>query len=203
MLKNLRMNALYWLNDSYNERWIRKHKIRHRADLEVKDMVNPSPSKEHAVLFMTVWLRNIDRLLGPIRDEVSQYDFLDVGCGRGISTLYVATEYDFNKVEGFDFEDALLQDAVLNAQSLPEHPVRFFNADASMYRLPARKQIIFMFNPFGAPVMEDFMRNNIDTLRATGSKIAYANYHQLSTIQKFEPSNIHDIKQYRCALISF
>ncbi|MDB5490648.1 MAG: hypothetical protein JWO78_497 [Micavibrio sp.] len=204
LVKKIRFKMRYRLNDAYNDKWILRHKLPHTAVVPVAQMKNDQPSKQFAQAFHTVWLRNMDRILKRLKDPVSDYAFMDVGCGRGIATLYAATEYDFRKAEGFDFEESLIDDANINKQASPSFKdVNFFVADASTYVLPEGRYLIFMFNPFDAPIMQAFMVNNIDALRRNKSAIAYANYHQLDIIKSFEPAAVTMIESYRCALITF
>jgi len=200
----IRTKTRYLVNDTYNHLWIRKYGIQTNRPMQVEEMVVEADSKAYAQPYMTVWFRNIDRLLAKLPEPEEEYDFIDIGCGRGVAALYVAQNYNFRSVAGFDFESSLIADAYRNQEAMAKlTDIDFFVADASIYILPDGKHVLFMFNPFDAPVMKSFMDNNIEALRRNKSVIAYANHHQLDVIKSFEPASVTMIKDYRCALISF
>jgi len=202
--ENVKYHSRYLVNDAYNRNWVYKFGIPANEPLSVSEMSVDLESKAHAQPFMTVWLKNIDRLLAPLRGTADQYDFIDVGCGRGVAAIYVEQTYNFKSVSGLDFEPKLVADARNNLAAAREfHDVRFFVADASEYFLEDQKQVVFMFNPFDAPVMDAFMRNNIENLRDNRSVIAYANHKQLSVINQYEPAFIKEVSSYNCSLIAF
>jgi SAM-dependent methyltransferase len=204
LTEKLRRRARYLVNDSYNQIWSLKLGIPANEPMPVSDMKTESASKEHAQPYMMAWFKNLDRLLAPMKGQLHNYSFVDAGCGRGLVALYAARNYPFLSVSGFDFEPALIEDALKNKAISPDfRDVNLFVADASHHKLEERKQIVFMFNPFNAPVMEDFLENNIDTLRKHESVIAYANHNQLDVIRRFSPASVLDIPAYKCSLISF
>ena len=49
--------------------------------------------------YMTVWLKNIDRLMGLIPSDIKleNYHLCDVGCGLGVSTIYLKKKYIYYK----------------------------------------------------------------------------------------------------------
>ena len=200
----IRARSRYLVNDAYNHLWIYKCGIPANQPMQVEEMAVEADSKAHAQPFMTVWFKNIDRLLAKLSGPEEEYSFIDIGCGRGLAALYVARHYNFESLSGLDFEHSLIVDAHRNQHTMADFTnVDFFVADATAHELPDRKYVVFMFNPFDAPVMQAFMENNIDSLRRNKSVIAYANYHQLDVIKSFEPASIKMIEDYRCALIAF
>lgn len=204
LAQEIKYRARYFINDSYNYFWSLRLGIAGNEKMLVADMQTQAASKVHAQPYMTGWFRNLDRLLAPLKGQIHNHSFVDAGCGRGVMALYAARKYPFQSVSGFDFESTLINDAVKYKElSSAFSKVDFFVADACEHRLEDRKQVVFMFNPFNAPVMEQFMKNNIDTLREHKSTIAYANHHQLDAIREFRPASIIDIPTYGCSLISF
>ncbi len=91
--------------------------------------------------------------LGDVRD----HSFIDIGCGKG-RPMIVATEFPFRQVIGYDLSVRLVNVANRNAQLVarqyPERvPMRAFAADALQLDFPPGKLVIYLFNPFGAPIM--------------------------------------------------
>ena len=66
---------------------------------ENKDIGNDSTP------YMTVWLKNIDRLMGLISSDIKleNYHLCDVGCGLGISTIYFQKKYNMKSYLLFMF----------------------------------------------------------------------------------------------------
>lgn len=131
---------------------------------------------------MVVWLRNIDRLFGllPSEIELGSYSLIDVGCGSGISTAYIHTNWSLKKVIGFDFSSNLIEQGFLNknilyGQCADGNSLHFQVADATTFHVPEEKVILFLFNPFGWKTMKIFIENNIVALRRTESLMLYAN----------------------------
>jgi len=93
----------------------------------------------------------------------SEYTFIDVGSGKG-RVLFVAAEYPFRKVIGVEFSNALHEDAVANLKRYKFSRRRCadiepVHADAREFEFPNDNLVIFLFNPFGAEVMERMLEN--------------------------------------------
>jgi len=204
MATGIALKAQYVVNDTYNYLWIKYAGIADNAMVLTSNFQNDAASKQHATPFQTIWLRNIGRLVKAAKVDAKEYAFVDVGCGKGVSTLYAAWKYDFKEVEGFDFEPSLIASAVRNkVVSKVDRDVRFFVGDASTYTLNDRKNFVFIFNSFDEHVMEQFLRNNVATFRKNASIVAYANYHHLDVVESFRPKKVVNIRRYRCAVAFF
>ncbi len=98
----------------------------------------------------------------PIRNH-SEYTFVDLGSGKG-RILFLAAEYGFRKVEGVEFALELHEAAVANIHRYRhsgQHRPRIesVNLDAADYEFPRDNLVVYLFNPFGANVMEKVMSN--------------------------------------------
>jgi SAM-dependent methyltransferase len=98
---------------------------------------------------------------------ISSYTFVDVGAGKGRGVL-VASEYRFRKVVGIELNPQLVSIARSNAQhwtrtqeadptSGPIAPIDILEQDATEFELPATPTLLFMFHPFEAPVLQQFI----------------------------------------------
>lgn len=156
---------------------------------------------------MTAWLLNFKKLvlLSGLSAQLRDFDFLDVGCGKGIICLYAADQFGFRSISGFDFENEFISLAKLNHQSsrLKSKPIEFLQSDAKQIILKPKRYFIFMFNPFRGTVLREFMKNNIQTLKNTGSVLAYAYCNELEVIQEFQPKEIRNYSQGNSAVIFF
>lgn len=92
---------------------------------------------------------------GWLLDQMKTTDttFLDVGCGRG-RVLVMAAAYGFKNIIGIDFSQRLCDQAASVCKDLP---VTITCADARMYEIPDTVGVIFLFNPFDAAIMSEFI----------------------------------------------
>ena len=94
--------------------------------------------------------------------ETNGYTFIDIGCGKG-RALIVATEFDFDAIVGYDISAELVhianQNAAVMAQRYPERaPIRALKANVSELSLPAGKLVVFLYNPFGTPLIAALLK---------------------------------------------
>jgi SAM-dependent methyltransferase len=135
--------------------------------------------------YQAAWVSNIRRLvrhtfaLGEIPTT-----FIDVGCGKGRACFYAAGTGKFSEVLGIEVSETLVQEARLNLRSSRRQGVAFVQADATEYELPRVKSLVFMFNPFGAEIMQRFLERNHAVLRDSGSLLAYANDVERAVIER-------------------
>ena len=166
-------------NEDFNRKWILEKGVMNHQVIDVSNLCVSEQDKYDANPFHVVWFKNIDRLMNMLSENIRLKDitFVDVGCGSGISTLYVADNYNFKKYIGFDFDPELIKSAELNRNlfKMGNKSLTFVQENARSYALPNEKCLLFMFNPFGLETMKIFIENNLDLLRETASIIAYAN----------------------------
>ena len=115
----------------------------------------------------------------PLSFDPSNYDLLDVGCGSGISTLYILDNYCFLSFSGIDLSSELVSVAahnlkVFNSQKKSTHKIEFNVSDAREYLIndSDRSIFIYMFNPFGFDTASAFVSSNLETLRSRNAILA-------------------------------
>jgi SAM-dependent methyltransferase len=112
--------------------------------------------------------RVADRLASlPIRRE--QYDFVDVGCGKG-RALIVAAEIGFRNVIGVEISPALCEKARKNL-SICGIQGQVANCDAASFEIPFARCALFLYSPFNRWVMQQFKRNVERRLRHSNEDI--------------------------------
>jgi SAM-dependent methyltransferase len=128
----------------------------------------------HATAFQSVWCRNLRVLIRQARRLNPELGtFVDIGAGKGKACLYAAPS--FQRVIGVEFSRELTALADANLRRTRFRNVEFVCADAADYDLPEAPTLVFLFNPFGAPVFERFLARNQRRMRSHGSLLAYAN----------------------------
>jgi SAM-dependent methyltransferase len=92
--------------------------------------------------------------------------FVDIGCGKGRVVL-IAAMRPFERVVGLDFSPDLVASAQENLRRF-RGPIRAGSVelvveDAGAYEFPESNLVVYMFDPFGPPVMQKM----IDNLKAS------------------------------------
>jgi len=95
--------------------------------------------------------------------------YIDVGCGKG-RMLIQASQAGFAKVVGVEFAASLAQTARENLRvalgaATENESWRIDNDDARTYRYPDGDIVLFLYNPFDAPIFEAFIDNLIADLQ--------------------------------------
>jgi SAM-dependent methyltransferase len=105
--------------------------------------------------------------------QTTNTTFLDVGCGRG-RVLVMAAAYGFKDIIGIDFSQRLCDQAADVCKGLP---VTVTCADARIYTIPDSVGVIFLFNPFDAGIMSEFIVRVNESLarKERPLKVLYAN----------------------------
>lgn len=115
---------------------------------------------------------------------IDSYTFIDIGAGMG-RALLLAAEYPFRKIVGIEMHPTLAGIARRNmalwrrrAQSTT--PMRMLCRDATEFPLPPDPSLVFLFNPFGAPVLRRMLRGWRRELRGRTASIdvLYVNNEQ-------------------------
>jgi SAM-dependent methyltransferase len=88
--------------------------------------------------------------------------FIDLGCGKG-RPLLVAGERPFRELVGVDLSPqltavALANSAIIRARHPERAPIRTVVGDAAGFPLPSGDVVVFLYNPFGAPLMARLRR---------------------------------------------
>jgi predicted RNA methylase len=88
--------------------------------------------------------------------------FVDVGCGKG-RALLLASEMPFRETLGVEFDGDLVTTARSNVALWDQagrlrSPVKVVHADATEVELPEGPLLVYLFNPFGAPVLRRMLQ---------------------------------------------
>ncbi|MGB0063265.1 MAG: class I SAM-dependent methyltransferase [Terracidiphilus sp.] len=115
---------------------------------------------------------------------IDAYTFIDLGAGMG-RALLLAAAYPFRAVVGVELHPTLARIARRNlalwrAAGRTSMPTRVHCRDAASFPLPSGPCLVFLFNPFGAPVLRRLLRLwKQGYARPTGSvDILYVNDEQ-------------------------
>ena len=128
--------------------------VGHRHDRYTTAYYAIAPSVFQGILVR--WRRS--RPVAPL----DAYTFIDLGAGMG-RALLLAAQYPFRAVAGVELHPTLARIARSNlalwrAAGRIRVPTRVHCRDAGSFPLPAGPCLVFLFNPFAAPVMRRLLR---------------------------------------------
>jgi SAM-dependent methyltransferase len=119
------------------------------------DAVNTSYIHSHGYEPCETSRLRSDLAVPPIQRE--QYDFLDLGCGKG-RALIIAGEMGFRSVVGVELSPMLSEVAARNLRICGVNGY-VVTQDVSLFEVPDTPCICYLFDPFGKQVMQKFLAN--------------------------------------------
>ncbi len=160
---------------SDRELGIHTHRAVQLAGLDIR-----SENRVHGNRYEPTPFGVLDDMLCGLCLEYPRYDFVDLGSGKG-RVLALAATYPFRAVRGVEFSTELHLVAVTNLEQLDVRhrrcrDVRSVHTDAATYTFPARPLVLFMFNPFTAPVLARVL-TNLESTHGAGELTAYVLYY--------------------------
>ena len=117
--------------------------------------------------------------------------FFDLGCGKG-RPLLVASEFSFAGLTGVELAPALaaiaLSNAATFARAYPERRrITIVNGDATQLGYPAGSLAIFLYNPFGRPLVARVLANLAAAMQAAPREV-YVIYYNPTWAELFDAS---------------
>lgn len=105
--------------------------------------------------------------------------------------LLLAAEMDFREVVGVELNPVLVgiarrNAAIWRAAGRTRSPIHMCCADAVEFRFPPGRCLVFLFNPFGAPVMRRFLKKLALEFKGRGGEIdlLYVNNEQERELER-------------------
>jgi SAM-dependent methyltransferase len=117
-------------------------------------------------------------MIGQLGIDYSQFTFLDLGSGKG-RTLLMAAEYPFRRILGVELIPELHRIAEENIARFKGglgDRVQSICADARTFAFPPDPTVLFLFNPFPHPVLEEVLQRLMRSL-ADHKRTVYLIYH--------------------------
>jgi len=153
-----------------------------RADRHNTAYFGVAPSVFHEMI--ALWRRSKPA------GTIDQFTFVDVGAGMGRAVL-LASEFPFRSVIGVELNPRLARIARKNvahwkAAGLARAPVRVVCRDAVEFKIPPGPCVVFMFNPFGGPIMRRLLKTWSQTIarREDQLDILYVNNEQETVLRR-------------------
>ncbi len=133
-------------------------------EVELRDLHIQSDNLVHGQGFQSTTHPDFRTLMQAIPTDLTNHVFVDLGSGKG-RTLMMATEFPFAQIIGVEFARELhdVAERNLSVFSAPWeircNDVKSICADATNFEFPASNVVLYMYNPFDRPVMEQVLEN--------------------------------------------
>lgn len=106
----------------------------------------------------------------PDPNPFARFSFVDLGCGKG-RALLLSSRFPFRDVLGVELDPTLAHVAQQNLETFSApwqqtRALRVLHADATAVDLPLTPTILFLYNPFLAPVLRRVLQRLERSLRA-------------------------------------
>jgi len=184
-------------SDLYRQGWLFPHPFDRRHGTRTSGFVSQndlpqSPVDAGKPGFYAASQPSIIRAALQAIPAVAEFSFVDLGCGKG-RALLVATEFQFRAVVGVELSPGLAAIARENSRALRRRfparkPIEIALHDAVTYTFPRGNLVVFLYNPFGAPVVDQVAANLEAHASSTGAKVFVVYYNPVHG-NRFDASN--------------
>jgi len=140
-------------------------------ELEMPD----SEAQKHATRYLTAPERFIYYVLSHLDINYQEYDFVDIGCGKG-RVLLVASRFPFRSIYGIELSQKALKIAENNIRTYRSADQKCFdiqirNEDARCFEPSIANTVYYFFRPFDTVTLDTVMTKIASKLRGQGKAI--------------------------------
>ena len=149
-----------------------------------------SPNSKFGIRYQTMEPSKFLAYLRAVPVDPREFTFIDLGCGKG-RTLILAAREGFKSVMGVEFSPQLAAIARQNIARVGAS-AEVIECDASRYEFSDGNLLIYMYHPFGSPVLDAVIRNltQWNERRRGTAYVVYANpacHERFESASAFEP----------------
>jgi SAM-dependent methyltransferase len=158
----------------------RSYDKRHSTDtasrIENEDLEMSDPeAQKHATLYRTAPERFISYLISHLDINYQEYDFVDIGCGKG-RVLLVASSFPFRSICGIELSQMALKIAAENIRTYRCAHQKCFNihirnVDARYFEPCVANTVYYIYEPFDISTLDAVLTNIASKLRDRGKMI--------------------------------
>jgi SAM-dependent methyltransferase len=135
---------------------------RHKTDtggiLRLETLTIDSPNAKFGQSYQATPQSALPETIAFIGANPNDFSFIDLGCGKG-RMLLAAAELGFAAIVGVEFAPELAHIANANIAIAGARNAAALKLDAADYQFPKGNLVVFMYNPFLAPVLHKVMCN--------------------------------------------
>lgn len=124
----------------------------------------------HGLQYQPIGTPDFQSLLAPTGIDIASATFVDLGSGKGRAVL-LAIQLPFKRIVGVEFSEELNAIAEKNLRIFPAaerrcQDVALLLGDAAQFVFPDGPLVIYLYNPFEIPVMQQVVANIAAAYRA-------------------------------------
>jgi hypothetical protein len=105
--------------------------------------------------------------------NISEFNFIDIGCGAGKPIFYLLSKNaGFKSYSGFEIDSKYFDICESNKEIMPnidKSIVNFYNKNALNHSFDFEKSVVFFSNPFIGETRSTFIKNNIPLIEDSDS----------------------------------
>jgi SAM-dependent methyltransferase len=135
----------------------RRHGTDTSGELALWETTISSVSARFGVRYQASSEGDLVQVVNSLGIDARKFTFVDLGCGKG-RTLLIAARLGFRHVIGVEIAPELADIAGANLAKLDVLNALVIHGDAAEYAFPSGGLVVYLYNPFGAPVMSQVVR---------------------------------------------
>ncbi len=167
--------------------------VRTSARIEPDTLNVIGPHRASAVRYQPISEGSFHSVLAALTHVLNSalplYSFVDLGCGMG-KVLLLASEHPFRQVIGVEYAPdlaAICEKNIREDRAAPDRragSVTVAVGDAAEFAFPEGPLVVFLFNPFGTPVLASVLKNLCNRSRADETFVVYHNAEHARLVQE-------------------
>jgi SAM-dependent methyltransferase len=176
VIETLKALGRYALRPSDCSNFDKKYSTDTTTRIDNKDLEISDPeTRKLATIYRTTPERFIRHLISQLGIDYREYDFVDIGCGKG-RVLLIASNYPFRSISGVEVSPAVYVVAKNNLQiykcvEQKCFTIQIHNQDARKFEPSIANTVFYFYEPFDAIVLAAVLTKIASTLRGQGKSI--------------------------------
>jgi SAM-dependent methyltransferase len=168
--------ARYYLYDGDCNKFDKKYSTETTTRMSIMDVeISNLGSRNYAHGYRTAPEQFIRNLISQLDIDYREYDFVDIGCGKG-RVLLVASNYPFRSISGIDASRRVLDIAKCNLEIYKCAAQKCFNIqvyekDALEFEPPVASTVYYFFEPFDTYILCAILARLSSALKGQGKQI--------------------------------
>ena len=159
----------YRLEKRFGARIDRKYGCDTAGRIPLDELDIESPNLGHGVQYSPARALYFRRMLRTVAIPPDTYVFIDLGSGKG-RALLMAADYPFRRLVGIEFSPKLHRIAERNvarfrARTGSRRSFELHQGDVASFEFPPEPIALYLYNPFGEPVLRQVLRGLEASLR--------------------------------------
>jgi SAM-dependent methyltransferase len=145
------------------------------GELALWEMTVMSSNARLGIRYQASAENDVVQVVNSLGIDATNFTFIDLGCGKG-RTLLVAARLGFRQVIGVEIGAELVEIARANLAKLNVPNALVIYGDAAEYVLPSGALVVYLANPFDAPVVSQVvhrLEHRIERCKADAVYVAY------------------------------